>query len=68
MISIIMLSATSVRVWNYTGFEKLAKDKHSSLLGPFIFYEENEVFWKLLMEPFLQKYIFFETYEMGQIS
>ncbi len=28
---------------NYTRVEKLASDKHSSLLGQFVSYEENEV-------------------------
>jgi hypothetical protein len=27
---------------HYTKVERLARDKHSSLLGPFINYEENE--------------------------
>ncbi len=47
---------------------RIAKEKHSSLVGPFVSYEENEVFWKLLLEAYLQHYIFFESYEMGQIS
>jgi hypothetical protein len=32
------------RVLNYTKLERLASDKHFSLLGPFISYKENEVF------------------------
>jgi hypothetical protein len=31
------------RALDYTRSERLASDKHSSLLGPFISYEENEV-------------------------
>jgi hypothetical protein len=30
-------------VLHFTGLERLARDKHSSLLDPFISYEENEV-------------------------
>ncbi len=60
--------AKLVRALNYTYLARLAKEKHSSLVGPFISYEENEVFWKLLLEAYLQHYIFFESYEMGQIS
>ncbi len=32
-----------VRVLHYTRLERLASDKHSSILGPFMSYEENEV-------------------------
>ncbi len=32
-------------VLHYTRLEKLARNKHSSLLGSFINYEENEVLW-----------------------
>jgi hypothetical protein len=31
------------RVLNFTRMEKHARDKNSSLLGPFISYEENKV-------------------------
>ncbi len=31
------------RVLQYTRLERLARDKHSSLLGPFVSYEENGV-------------------------
>ncbi len=30
---------------HYTKLEKLAKEKYSSLLVPFVSYEENEVLW-----------------------
>jgi hypothetical protein len=30
-------------VFHYTKLEKLARDKHSSLLGSFVSYKENEV-------------------------
>ncbi len=33
--------AKKVRVLNYTRLEKLASDKHSSLLGRFVSYKEN---------------------------
>ncbi len=35
--------AQEARVYNYNRLEKLAMDKHSSLLGPLICYDENEV-------------------------
>jgi hypothetical protein len=31
-------------VFHYTRLEKLTRDKHSRLLGPFVSYEENNVF------------------------
>jgi hypothetical protein len=31
------------RVLHYTWLKRLARDKHSSLLGPFVSYEETEV-------------------------
>ncbi len=41
--------AQYVRVLHYTRPEKLDKDKHSCLLGPFVSYEENEVLWIQLL-------------------
>ncbi len=35
---------------NDTKLEGLAKNKHSSLLGPFVSYEENEVLWMRTQE------------------
>jgi hypothetical protein len=32
-------------VLHYTRLERLAADKHSSLLSPFVSYKENKVFW-----------------------
>jgi hypothetical protein len=32
------------KVSHYTRLEMLERNKHASLLGPFIIYEENEVF------------------------
>jgi hypothetical protein len=37
--------AQEARVLRYTGLKRYARDKHSSLLGPIVFYVENEVFW-----------------------
>jgi hypothetical protein len=36
-------------------------DKHISLLGAFISYEENEVLWKQPMGQYSQHFIFFLT-------
>ncbi len=44
MLNFVMLSVMAPRVVHYTKVEKLAKDKHSSVLCPFIIYGENEVF------------------------
>jgi hypothetical protein len=35
--------AQQALVLHYTGLERLARDKHFKLLGPFVSYEENEV-------------------------
>ncbi len=35
--------AQKARVLHYTRLERLARGKHSSLLDPFVSYEENEV-------------------------
>ncbi len=37
--------AKYARVLHYTRMESLARDKHSSLLGPLLSYEGNEVLW-----------------------
>ncbi len=42
MLNFVMLSVMAPRVVHYTKVEKLAKDKHPRLLGPFTSYEENE--------------------------
>ncbi len=40
------MSPISERLLHYTKPERLARaDKHSSLLGPFLSYEENEELW-----------------------
>ncbi len=45
--------AQLARVLDYATSERLANDKHSSLLGPFVNYEENEVLWKFHQAPIL---------------
>jgi hypothetical protein len=45
--------------------ETLASDKHSSLLDPFLSYEEMEVLWIRLQGPYPQQSIFFITYEFA---
>jgi hypothetical protein len=35
--------AKYARVLNYTELERLTRDKHTSLLGPFLSYKDNEV-------------------------
>ncbi len=42
--------------------------KHSSLLGPFTSYEENEVFWIRIKWPYSQHFIFFETNELAYLD
>jgi hypothetical protein len=43
-----------------------AKDKHFSLLGPFVSYEENEKLRIRHLDPYSQHYIFFVTYEWAK--
>jgi hypothetical protein len=40
--------------------------EHSSVLGPFISYKENEVLWILPQELYSQLFMFFITYEWAQ--
>jgi hypothetical protein len=40
---------------HYTKLERLARDKDSSLLGPFVSYEENEVLGIRTLEPTLNE-------------
>jgi hypothetical protein len=54
------------RVLHYTRLERLARDKHSSLLGPFVSYEENEVLWIWLQVSYSQHFIFLVTYHWTQ--
>ncbi len=46
--------------------EMFASYKHSSLLGPFLSYVENEVLWKWLPQPYSQNFIFFVSYKYFQ--
>ncbi len=50
------------RMLHYAGLESLARDKYSSLLGPFVSYEENDVLWKFLLGLYSQNFFFFVTY------
>jgi hypothetical protein len=49
--------AKQARVLHCSGLESLVRDKHSSLLDPFISYEENEVLC-LLVYVFLVQGVF----------
>ncbi len=55
-----------VRVLLYTRLKKLAKDKHSSILRPFMSYEENIVLWIWLDGLYSQQFIFFITFKWAQ--
>jgi hypothetical protein len=44
------------------GWKRLARDKHSGLLGPLINYEENEVFYKWPLGSCSQYFIFFVSF------
>jgi hypothetical protein len=37
------MNVPNMLVSHYTRLERLARDKHSCLLGPFVSYKENEV-------------------------
>ncbi len=58
--------AYEARVLYYTMVEKLANDKHSSLLVQFVGYEENEVLWIRLQGPYSQHFFYFLMYELDQ--
>jgi hypothetical protein len=45
---------------------KIYCDKHTSLLGAFVSYKENEVLCKKPMSQYSQHLIFFLTYEWAQ--
>jgi hypothetical protein len=46
--------------------ERLAGDKHSSLLETFVSYEKNEMLWMQLQGPHSQHFIFFVTFIWAQ--
>ncbi len=49
-----------------TELERLTRDKHFSILGLLVSYEENEVLWIRTLELYLQHLIFFITYKAAQ--
>jgi hypothetical protein len=53
-------------VLHYTKLERLARDKHSGLLGQPVSYEENEVLWIWPRNLYSQHFISFVTYEWAQ--
>ncbi len=53
---------------HYTRLKSLARDKHSSLLGPCINYKENVVLWIQLLSLYSQHFIFFVTYEWALLA
>jgi len=55
--------AHQARVLNCAKLERIARDKHSSLLGQFLGYRENEMFWILSLGLYTQHFIFFVIYE-----
>ncbi len=50
----------------YARQERLATDKHSSFLGPFVSYEENKLLWINSLRSYSQQFIFFVTYKWAQ--
>ncbi len=58
--------AQEVGVLHYTILERLAKEKHSNLLGPFILYKENEGLWSQVSQS--QYLIFFVNYESVRLE
>ncbi len=52
----------------YSKLDMVGRDKHSSLLGPFVSYEENKVLWPWLPAQLSQHFIFFENYEWAQYA
>jgi hypothetical protein len=58
------MNELNMSVLHYTCLKKLALDK--SVLGPFLSYEENEVFWMQTLWPYSQHLIFFITYEWAK--
>ncbi len=54
------------RVLHYARLERLARDKHSTLLGPLISFEEIKVSWVWPLGLYSQCFIFYLTYELSQ--
>jgi hypothetical protein len=44
----------------------LIREKHFSLVYPFLSYKENEVLWIRDKQPYSQHYIFYFTYKLAQ--
>ncbi len=63
---ILFVTQEWARLLHYTMLERLATEKHSGLLGPFLSYEENEVLWIRAREPYSQHFILFVTQEWAQ--
>ncbi len=55
-----------IRMLHYIRLEGVAKDKHVSLLGPFVICEENKLLWIQCHGFNLQHFIFSVTYECVQ--
>jgi hypothetical protein len=53
---------------HYTRLKRLARDKHSSLLGPFITYEENKVLQIRTQGPYSQHVIFSASNKWAQLA
>ncbi len=51
---------------HYLRLERLATDKYTTLLDPFVSYEENEVLWIWPQGLYSQPFILFLTYEWDQ--
>ncbi len=58
--------AQQARALYYSRLERLAKDKHSSLLGSFVSYNEIEELWIRPLWHCLQHFIFFIAYKYTQ--
>ncbi len=53
-------------VFHNTWLERLAEDKHSCLLDPFVSYTKNEVLWIYTLGLYSQNFIFFVAYKWAQ--
>ncbi len=54
------------RVLHNVKLERLTRDNHSSLLGSFLSYEENEVLWIQTLGTYSKHLIFFVIYKSIQ--
>jgi hypothetical protein len=60
--------AKYTRVLYCISMERLSCDKHCSFLGPFVSYEEKDVFQIQHLAPYSQHLNFFVTYTWSQYS